>query len=449
MGGEMHRESHNPCLSYVLSLGAVRSSFGGVARFQHGQRGARARRAHPASSSPPPDARYALQRPSTRARTPLCCVDRLRHQASSPERPSPIPEEEANPIPMPMRPGSVWWDRFVRYSTLATNLFPVWTLLCAGAAMWRPSVFLWLPTSCFTLGLAVLMLSMGITLSLRDFQRVLERPGAVAIGFIGCYALMPALALALSRLLALPKALAAGMVLVGSINGGQASNLCTYIANGNVALSVMMTTSTTIGAIVMTPFLCKVLLGAVVPVDAVGIAWSTVQVVLLPIALGMLLNRYANRLVQRVLPFSPLVGVVSTCLLVGSAVAQVADAILSAGLALQVSVFLLHLFGGICGYLVPRLAGYNEVVCRTTAIETAMKSSAFGFLLAKLHFAGFAVRVPSAVSVVWMSLMGSTMAVIWRYMPVRHPISVGERSVEGRDAMTTNAPQRGESGQGA
>ncbi|KAK4531298.1 hypothetical protein CCYA_CCYA07G2155 [Cyanidiococcus yangmingshanensis] len=314
---------------------------------------------------------------------------------------------------------SALWNQFVRASTVATNLFPLWTVISALLAIVRPSAFLWVSTSYFTLGLAILMLSMGITLTMRDFARVLRRPGAIAVGFFGCYGLMPLLALALGRLLRLSPELIAGLVLVGSINGGQASNLCTYIANGNVALSVMMTTCTTMGAIFMTPFLCKFLIGAVVSVDAIGIALSTMQVVLAPIAVGMLLNRYANRLVQRVLPFSPLIGVVSTCLLVGSAVAQVAEPILAAGVSLQVPVFLLHLLGGVFGYFIPRFLGYNEVVCRTTAIETAMKSSAFGFLLAKLHFAEFAVRIPSAVSVVWMALMGSSMAVFWRFIPVK------------------------------
>jgi len=311
------------------------------------------------------------------------------------------------------------WERFVRYSTLATNLFPLWTLISAVIALRRPETFLWVSTSYFTLGLAILMLSMGITLTPRDFARVLRRPGAIGVGFLGCYALMPLLALLLGHLMGLSPELIAGLVLVGSINGGQASNLCTYIANGNVALSVMMTTCSTIGAIFMTPFLCKVLIGAVVSVDALGIALSTLQVVLAPIATGMLLNRYANRIVQRILPFSPLIGVISTCLLVGSAVAQVAQPILAAGLSLQIPVFLLHLLGGGLGYFIPRFLGYNEVVCRTIAIETAMKSSAFGFLLAKLHFKEFAVRVPSAVSVVWMALMGSSMAVLWRYIPVK------------------------------
>merc|ERR1719313_888736 len=131
---------------------------------------------------------------------------------------------------------------------------------------------------------------MGITLTIDDFKRVLTRPGVMVLGFIGCYGLMPAMALGLSKMLGLPAALTAGMVLVGSINGGQASNLCTYIARGDVALSVLLTTVTTTGAIFMTPLLCKVLLGATVPVDALGVAISTIQVVLAPIVTGMFMN---------------------------------------------------------------------------------------------------------------------------------------------------------------
>lgn len=265
------------------------------------------------------------------------------------------------------------------------------------------------------------MLSMGITLKPADFVKVASRPNAVFMQFSLCYGMMPILALALGKMFALDPAILAGVVLVGAINGGQASNLCTYIAKGNVALSVLMTTATTLGAIVMTPLLCKGLLGAVVPVDAAGIAYSTIQVVLAPIAAGMTLNRFFPKFVTSILPFAPVVGVVSTCLLVASAVAQVAEPILSAGMSLQIPILLLHLLGGLVGYALPRATGFGEVACRTMAIETSMKSSAFGFLLAKLHFGDPAARIPSAVSVVWMALTGSILAVIWRYIPVTPP----------------------------
>merc|ERR1719162_340768 len=308
---------------------------------------------------------------------------------------------------------------YARTAEIATTLFPLWTVLFSAAALKSPQSFAWFTTEYFTAALAALMLSMGITLSPQDFLDVLKEPVSVGMQFTLCYAMMPLLALGLGKAFGLDPAMLAGMVLVGSINGGQASNLCTYIARGNVALSVLMTTATTIGAIFMTPLICKALLGTVVPVDAVGIAFSTIQVVLGPIAVGMATNKYFPGFVKKILPITPVIGVLSTCLLVASAVAQVSEPILNAGLQLQLPIFLLHLIGGIVGYALPRMTGFSEVTSRTMAIETSMKSSAFGFLLAKLHFGNYAARVPSAVSVVWMALTGSMLAVIWRYIPVK------------------------------
>lgn len=323
-----------------------------------------------------------------------------------------------------------FFETYTKVSSYLTNLFPVWTVIFTVWALKDPSAFAWLTTRYFTAGLAVLMLSMGITLAPSDFVRVATRPNAVLLNFLLCYGMMPALGLGLGKFFGLDPALVAGMVLVGSINGGQASNLCTFIANGNVALSVLMTTATTIGAIFMTPLLCKTFLGTVVPVDAAGIVISTLQVVLAPIVLGMTLNAKAPGVVKKIIPVTPVIGMVSTCLLVAAAVGQVAEPILAAGLSLQLPVMLLHLVGGVVGYWLSRLLGFGETTSRTMAIETSMKSSAFGFLLAKLHFGAFAARVPSAVSVVWMALTGSSMAVAWRFMPVK-PVKF-DRSVKER-----------------
>jgi bile acid:Na+ symporter, BASS family len=161
---------------------------------------------------------------------------------------------------------------------IVSNLFPVWTVLFTLFALRSPQSFSWFTTEYFTAGLAALMLSMGITLTPDDFVQVAKTPVPTIMQFILCYGMMPGLAYGLGKAFGLSPALTAGMVLVGCINGGQASNLCTYIARGNVALSVLMTTATTLGAIVMTPVLCKAILGTVVPVDAAGIAMSTVQV---------------------------------------------------------------------------------------------------------------------------------------------------------------------------
>jgi len=296
-------------------------------------------------------------------------------------------------------------------------LFAVWLAIAAVAAVKYPPSFTWVKSSYFTGLLGLLMFSVGITTTIDDFKECFKRPGAVAINFISCYGIMPVLAFFLAKAMGAEGAILAGLVLVGSINGGQASNLCTLIAGGDVALSVLMTTSTTLGCIFMTPTICKLVLGAVVPVDAMGIVISTIQVVLAPIFLGVGLNTVAPKLCKAVSPFTPVIGVIATVLLVGASVAKCAAPILGAGLPLQLACLALHLFGGILGFGATRLCGYDERTCRTVAIETAMKSSAFGFLLASLHFGAFNVRVPSAVSVVWMAIVGSVLAVYWKGKP--------------------------------
>ncbi len=201
-------------------------------------------------------------------------------------------EPDTPPPVVPAAKSSGLWDTYLKTTDTLTNLFPVWTVLFAGLALKRPESFAWFTTKYFTGTLGALMLSMGITLTPEDFKRVLQQPTAVIWGFILCYVMCPLLGLGLGKAFNLPMDLVAGLVLVGCINGGQASNLCTYIAKGDVALSVLMTTVTTVAGIVATPLLCKLLLGAVVPVDAVGIATSCIQVVLAPIIVGMTANRY-------------------------------------------------------------------------------------------------------------------------------------------------------------
>jgi BASS family bile acid:Na+ symporter len=311
------------------------------------------------------------------------------------------------------------WAFYQKTMDFLTILFPLWTVLFAGLAIVRPESFAWFNTNYFTWFLGALMLSMGITLTPADFVRVAQEPAAVIVGFLFCYVFCPLLGLALGKAFKLPLDLTAGLVLIGAVNGGQASNLCTYIAKGDVALSVLMTTVTTIAGIFMTPLLCKALLGAVVPVDAAGIAISCMQVVLAPIVLGMTANKFLPKVVSAILPITPVIGVASTCLLVASAIAQCASSIVSAGWGLQIPVMIFHLLSGIAGYYIPKAMKFTETQSRTMAIETAMKSSAFGFLLAKLHFKQYAARIPAAVSVVWMALIGASMAVVWRFIPVK------------------------------
>jgi len=343
----------------------------------------------------------------------------VKSKAVTARRASVVTRASADAAAPAPSPAPVEKSAFKKFSSAFSTLFPVWTVMSAVVGIKAPATFSFMQANMYTLCLATLMLSMGITLTLDDFKRVFSKPDVIGIGFLACYVMMPLTAMLVGNMVGLSGPMLAGLILVGSINGGQASNLCAYIARGDVALSVLMTTATTIGCIFMTPLICKFCLGAIVDVDAIGMAISTIQVVLMPIVLGVTLNKYVPKACRAVEPACPIIGVLMTIILVGASVATCAEPILNAGLKLQFAAFLLHAIGGAVGYWVMRALGYEETVCRTTAIETSMKSSAFGFLLATLHFPEFLVRVPSAVSVVWMAVLGSSMAVFWRMIPVK------------------------------
>lgn len=304
-----------------------------------------------------------------------------------------------------------------KFTETLTTLFPVW--VCAGAALGvaQPQALAWFKTDLFTYSLGFLMLSMGLTLTVDDFRQCLRNPVPIGVGYLAQYIVKPLLGFAIAKALALPPPLAVGLILVSCCPGGQASNVATYIAHGDVALSVLMTTASTLGAIVMTPLLTKLLAGTLVPVDAKGLALSTFQVVLVPTLLGVLANECFPKAVKKIKAFLPLVGVALTTLLCASPCAQVADILKQQGLNLAGPVALLHVAAFSLGYFLSRGLGFNEKTARTVSIETGMQSAALGFLLAQAHFADPLVAVPSAVSVVFMALGGSGLAVFWRGRP--------------------------------
>lgn len=297
---------------------------------------------------------------------------------------------------------------------LFCSLFALWLAIAAAIALHKPWVFTWIRTSDITRLLSVLMLSVGITVAPDDFKASFERPWALILNFGMCFGTLPLLALGLAWASGLEGGLFSGFVLLGSVGGAQASNLCTLIAGGDVALSVLMTTSTTIACAFMTPPITKILLGAAVPINAWGMMLSTLQVVLVPICLGVGLNKTAPAQCKAAKPFTPVLGVIANVMIVGASVADCASAIASAGLPLHVAILALHAVGGCLGYAAAFALGWDRKTCRTFAIETTMKSGGFGVLLASLHFGAFDARVPSAVSLVWMSIMGSALAARWR-----------------------------------
>ncbi|XP_074303692.1 sodium/pyruvate cotransporter BASS2, chloroplastic [Silene latifolia] len=298
-----------------------------------------------------------------------------------------------------------------------TTLFPVWVIVGTLIGIYKPAAVTWLQTDLFTVGLGFLMLSMGLTLTFEDFRRCLRNPWTVGVGFLAQYMIKPMLGFVIALTLKLSAPLATGLILVSCCPGGQASNVATYISKGNVALSVLMTTCSTIGAIIMTPLLTKLLAGQLVPVDAAGLALSTFQVVLVPTIIGVLANEFFPKFTSKIITVTPLIGVILTTLLCASPIGQVADVLKTQGAQLILPVAILHAAAFALGYWISKLS-FGESTSRTISIECGMQSSALGFLLAQKHFTNPLVAVPSAVSVVFMALGGSALAVYWRNQPI-------------------------------
>jgi BASS family bile acid:Na+ symporter len=303
---------------------------------------------------------------------------------------------------------------------LLANAFPVWVLAACGLALVEPALFTWFRGPAIVAALAVIMLGMGITLSVDDFARGASRPGMVLAGFVAQFTIMPLAGWLVAALFGLSPPLAAGLILVACCPGGTASNVVTYIARADVALSVVMTACSTLAAVVLTPLLTKVLAGRYVEVDALGLFLSTVQVVVLPVAAGVAVNRFLPRVVRAVLPAAPLVSVLAIAIVCASIIGQNADAVRSSGPTLLAAVFLLHGLGFGLGHLFARLCGYDRTVSRTISIEVGMQNSGLGVVLAQRHFpAEPLVAVPCAISSVVHSLIGSGLAGWWRLRPAR------------------------------
>jgi BASS family bile acid:Na+ symporter len=228
---------------------------------------------------------------------------------------------------------------------------------------------------------------------------------------------MPLLGWALGYACDLPTPFAVGLVLVACCPGGTASNVVTFLARGDVPLSVTMTAVSTLLAAVMTPLLTEVLAGSRVEVSVVGLLVSTLQVVILPVVIGVALTRLAPRAAARVQVVAPLIAVITVALIVGSILGAGRDDVLGAGARLLGAVVGLHAGGFALGYIGARLVRRPETAARTIAIEVGMQNSGLGVVLARQHFASPLVAIPCAMSSLTHSVLGSLLAAWWRRAP--------------------------------
>lgn len=307
-------------------------------------------------------------------------------------------------------------------TAILTNGFPLWVLLASALALWRPALFTWFSGGLITVGLAIIMLGMGLTLSLNDGRRVADRKLSLVTGVILQYTVMPLLGWTLASLFRLPTPYAVGLILVSCCPGGTASNVICYLARIDVALSVAMTAASTLLAVVMTPSLTSLLAGSRVDVPAGGLLLSTVQVVVLPLAGGALMKRYTPRLTERLLPIAPLTAVAFITLIVASIIGAGRDAILEAGFRLLLAVASLHAGGFAFGYLLSRATGSDERTARTISVEVGMQNSGLGVVLARQNFSNPLVAIPCAISSLFHSVIASLLAAVWRAVPGKGPV---------------------------
>ena len=291
----------------------------------------------------------------------------------------------------------------------------VLVLVVAAAALLWPASFLQVDTWAINPMLGVIMFGMGLTLSPQDFRIVFSRPKDILIGCLAQFTVMPLLALALSWAFALPKELALGVILVGCCPGGTASNVITYLAKGDLALSVGMTATSTLLAPLLTPLLVWLLAGTMVQVDTIGMLLSIVYVVIAPIAVGLVFQRYLPQFTRSVVPYLPAFSSVVIALVVGIIVAHNADRLLVGGLIVVLVVMLHNLCGLSLGYIIGRLLNLEDPKKRAISIEVGMQNSGLASSLATLHFAAYPLAtIPGAIFSVWHNISGALVAAVFK-----------------------------------
>ena len=295
--------------------------------------------------------------------------------------------------------------------TRFNQLFPVWAL-CLSCIAFVASDFLSSFEEAIVPLLAAVMFMMGLTLTQKDFKRISKEPKAVFIGVLLQFLLMPVLALTLAGMLQLSNQLTAGMVLVGSCAGGTASNVMTYLAKGDVALSISMTMASTLIGVFATPFLCAFYLSETVSVDTPGMLLSIMQMVFLPVFAGVIVNHLLQTQVVKFERFFPSLSILLILCIIAIVVALNSERLVDIGLLTLVAVILHNSLGLASGFFVSRLFGFNLKQSHTIAIEVGMQNSGLGVALALQYFSSTAA-LPGALFSVWHNVSGSMLASAW------------------------------------
>jgi len=290
------------------------------------------------------------------------------------------------------------------------KLFPLWAPCAALLGYFFPEQLVPLKLYIVPL-LIVVMLGMGLTLKPADFINIGKYKSAIFAGMFLQFSIMPLTALMLAELFSLSTELTIGLVLVGSVSGGVASNVITYLANGNVALSVSMTTLSTLLSVVMTPLLLTLLVKSSVDVPALAMLFSLFKIILLPVALGVTLNKLIPTQIDKIKALLAPLSVISILIIIAIIVALNNDKLATVGIVIFVATLLHNVIGLSLGYASCYLLGFDSKTSRTIAIEVGMQNSALATALALKFFTPISA-LPGAVFSIWLNITGSVFATV-------------------------------------
>ena len=292
---------------------------------------------------------------------------------------------------------------------------PLIVLAVAALALFVPESCLWVQTSWINPLLMVVLFGMGLTMNVDDFAAVFKHPKDCLIGVVAQYVIMPLSAFAIGSALGLEPALMAGLVLVGTCPGGTASDVMSYLGKGDVALSVSITAVNTALAPFLTPIITLLLLQTTVEVDVLSMFISILQVAIIPIALGLVVNHFVPSFTAKAAEALPLISVVAICLIVAAVVSHNSEQIFGAAASVFAAVILLNLFGYAFGYGIGKATGMTLARRKALSLEIGMQNSGLATSLALTVFPGMALAtVPGAVFSVWHNISGSILAAIFR-----------------------------------
>ncbi|KZN47261.1 bile acid:sodium symporter family protein [Pseudoalteromonas luteoviolacea] len=295
------------------------------------------------------------------------------------------------------------------------QLFPLWALLLSAIAYTTPEGFSQFKSVIIPL-LSLIMLSMGLTLTLRDFSRVAKSLKAVALGVSLQYLIMPLVAIGIIYALQLDTTLSIGMILVGCVAGGTASNVMCFLAKGDVALSISMTAISTLLGVVLTPFLISFYAGQLVDIPVMAMMLNLVKIVLAPVMLGLAINMIFGKTIKTIQPVLPLISMLTIIFIIAVIVALNKSQISSLGPIILLAVILHNSIGLLSGYWVARWCGCQERVCRTIAFEVGLQNSGLAVALAMKFFAPGAALAGTLFSI-WHNISGSILASFWCRRP--------------------------------